>query len=161
MKKLLGWIIPLTVFIFCFQSCSKNREKLSPRSVSVRGYHSSVAGHVRPSRRRPPGGPAHDRPYEANIILCALGALASGSFLVLQLVSEMKTRKKTDFRSATPSSLSLPRSYPPTSYAPRTSASPSQKLCSACSKPMRKINGRRGLFWGCTGFPNCRYTEDA
>jgi len=26
--------------------------------------------------------------------------------------------------------------------------------------PLKKRKGRQGDFWGCTGFPKCRYTED-
>lgn len=35
------------------------------------------------------------------------------------------------------------------------------RSCPICSQPLIKRNGRYGAFWGCTGFPNCRYTEDA
>mgnify|MGYP002672898751 FL=1 len=34
------------------------------------------------------------------------------------------------------------------------------KTCSLCNLPLKKRNGRYGEFWGCTGFPNCRYTEN-
>ena len=34
------------------------------------------------------------------------------------------------------------------------------KLCPICGQPMRKRNGRFGEFWGCSGFPGCRYTEN-
>jgi putative DNA topoisomerase len=27
--------------------------------------------------------------------------------------------------------------------------------CPNCRKPLRRINGRKGPFWGCTGFPEC------
>jgi restriction system protein len=30
--------------------------------------------------------------------------------------------------------------------------------CKKCGKPMRKVSGRRGAFWGCTGYPACRFT---
>ena len=33
-------------------------------------------------------------------------------------------------------------------------------LCPICGQPMRKRNGRFGEFWGCSGFPGCRYTEN-
>jgi DNA topoisomerase-1 len=34
--------------------------------------------------------------------------------------------------------------------------------CPECGKPMRLRNGRRGLFWGCSGYPDCNRTaEDA
>ena len=31
--------------------------------------------------------------------------------------------------------------------------------CPTCGKEMRLINGRRGKFWGCTGYPVCRGTR--
>ena len=34
------------------------------------------------------------------------------------------------------------------------------KLCPNCGQPLMKRNGRYGEFWGCTGFPGCRYTEN-
>ncbi|MDP8185295.1 DNA topoisomerase III [Phocoenobacter skyensis] len=33
------------------------------------------------------------------------------------------------------------------------------RKCSECGKPMRKIKGEKGVFWGCTGYPNCKHTE--
>lgn len=34
------------------------------------------------------------------------------------------------------------------------------KLCPVCGEEMKRRNGRYGEFWGCTGFPVCRYTEN-
>lgn len=34
------------------------------------------------------------------------------------------------------------------------------KTCPLCNLPLKKRNGRYGEFWGCTGFPNCRYTKN-
>ena len=34
------------------------------------------------------------------------------------------------------------------------------KICPECNMPMQKRNGRYGQFWGCTGFPRCRHTEN-
>ena len=34
------------------------------------------------------------------------------------------------------------------------------KTCPLCNLPLKKRNGRYGEFRGCTGFPNCRYTEN-
>lgn len=33
------------------------------------------------------------------------------------------------------------------------------KKCPQCSKPLRKIKGAKGEFWGCTGYPECKYIE--
>jgi len=37
---------------------------------------------------------------------------------------------------------------------------PEIKLCSDCGQPMKKRNGRYGEFWGCTGYPRCKHTEN-
>ena len=34
------------------------------------------------------------------------------------------------------------------------------RICPKCHLPMQRRNGRFGEFWGCTGFPKCRYTEN-
>ena len=34
------------------------------------------------------------------------------------------------------------------------------KLCPNCGEELKRRNGRYGEFWGCSGFPNCRYTEN-
>ncbi len=36
-----------------------------------------------------------------------------------------------------------------------------QRLCPRCGKPLVLRNSFRGPFWGCSGYPQCRYTEDA
>jgi restriction system protein len=35
------------------------------------------------------------------------------------------------------------------------------KTCPQCNGRLRKQFGRYGLFWGCSNFPRCRYTEDS
>lgn len=35
-----------------------------------------------------------------------------------------------------------------------------RKICPRCGMPMVKRNGKFGSFWGCGGFPGCRYTEN-
>lgn len=34
------------------------------------------------------------------------------------------------------------------------------KKCPRCGQLMKKRKGRFGEFWGCSGYPNCRYTEN-
>lgn len=34
------------------------------------------------------------------------------------------------------------------------------RICPRCHLPMQRRNGRFGEFWGCTGFPKCRHTEN-
>jgi superfamily I DNA/RNA helicase len=40
------------------------------------------------------------------------------------------------------------------------SANPNVPSCPFCNKKMRLRNGKRGQFYGCPGFPNCRGTRD-
>ena len=35
-----------------------------------------------------------------------------------------------------------------------------QYACPACGSPLRQRNGIRGLFWGCSKYPSCRFTAD-
>lgn len=35
-----------------------------------------------------------------------------------------------------------------------------KKQCPMCGELLQKRNGRYGMFWGCSGFPQCRYTEN-
>ena len=35
-----------------------------------------------------------------------------------------------------------------------------EKLCPLCGAPLAKRRGRFGAFYGCTGYPLCRYTEN-
>ena len=32
--------------------------------------------------------------------------------------------------------------------------------CPACSKALRRIKGKNGFFWGCSGYPDCKSTLD-
>lgn len=34
------------------------------------------------------------------------------------------------------------------------------KTCPACGKPMVQRNGKNGLFWGCSGYPECRAVDN-
>ena len=34
------------------------------------------------------------------------------------------------------------------------------KKCPRCGSVLKKRNGKFGEFWGCTGYPDCRYTEN-
>lgn len=33
-------------------------------------------------------------------------------------------------------------------------------VCERCGRPMVKRNGRRGPFWGCSGYPQCHFTRE-
>ena len=40
------------------------------------------------------------------------------------------------------------------------SSAAGQYACPKCGNPLRQRNGIRGLFWGCSKFPSCRFTAD-
>ena len=42
---------------------------------------------------------------------------------------------------------------PPEAPEPETGGR--QYFCPNCRKPMRRLEGKKGPFWGCTGFPDC------
>ncbi len=33
------------------------------------------------------------------------------------------------------------------------------KVCPQCGSPLKLRSGKYGDFWGCTGYPNCKYTQ--
>ncbi len=35
------------------------------------------------------------------------------------------------------------------------------KKCPRCGNPLKLRNGKFGEFWGCTGYPDCKYTQNA
>jgi putative DNA topoisomerase len=39
---------------------------------------------------------------------------------------------------------------------PATPRADRQYFCQECHKPLRRIIGKKGPFWGCTGFPECK-----
>ena len=43
---------------------------------------------------------------------------------------------------------------------PRKKSSAALKLCPRCGGELRKRNGKFGEFYGCSGYPVCRYTEN-
>ena len=42
------------------------------------------------------------------------------------------------------------------SVSEKASTSGKTHHCPKCKKPMRLIEGKKGPFWGCTGFPECK-----
>lgn len=42
----------------------------------------------------------------------------------------------------------------------KESVGASAKLCPRCGGQLKRRNGKFGEFWGCSGFPVCRYTEN-
>lgn len=58
-------ILPICIF-GGVESCSnynEAKEHLTPYSVSVSGYYRSDGTYIKPYKRRPKGGVAHDKPY--------------------------------------------------------------------------------------------------
>lgn len=41
------------------------------------------------------------------------------------------------------------------------SSSEDFRTCPTCGKALVKRSGRRGRFWGCAGYPDCRYTAES
>lgn len=39
-------------------------------------------------------------------------------------------------------------------------AAEGEPSCPRCGRPLKQRNGRFGVFWGCTGYPACRYTQN-
>src|SRR5260370_14848087 len=35
----------------------------------------------------------------------------------------------------------------------------SGEMCPRCGKPLVSRYGKRGAFWGCSGYPDCKYTK--
>ena len=35
-----------------------------------------------------------------------------------------------------------------------------ETTCPVCGNVMKKRNGKFGEFWGCAGFPDCKYTQN-
>lgn len=36
----------------------------------------------------------------------------------------------------------------------------SSPICPKCGKKMKLRSGKFGQFWGCTGYPSCRWTQE-
>ena len=49
----------------------------------------------------------------------------------------------------------LPAAKSPTKPAPEPTTEP---VCPRCGKPTKLRNGKKGQFWGCTGYPECKGT---
>lgn len=48
----------------------------------------------------------------------------------------------------------------PTFMPPRTTGTSGTQSCPRCGSPMRRRSGRYGQFWGCSRYPQCRYTRN-
>ena len=35
-----------------------------------------------------------------------------------------------------------------------------EHACPSCGKALRRVKGKNGFFWGCTGYPECKTTRD-
>ncbi len=52
-----------------------------------------------------------------------------------------------------------PQRYPGSS-ANADASGTGQYICPKCGSPLKQRNGVRGLFWGCSKFPSCRFTAN-
>jgi hypothetical protein len=83
----------LLVFWFSLASYREAGAHLAPKSVSVRGYHRRDGTYVRPYNRRPPGGVAHDAPYEKTQSFCRWGMFL-GVMLAISPVALLFLKRK-------------------------------------------------------------------
>jgi len=98
--KSLVWLILPICILGNIKSCStyiEAGEHLTPYSVSVRGYYRRDGTYINPYKRRPPGGAAHDVPYENTrtymallFFVCLIGDTISIVFFVNMGTSKIK-----------------------------------------------------------------------
>lgn len=79
----------VTIFVFSYAAYREAGKHLTPASVHVSGYHHRDGSYVSAYNRRPPGGVAHDAPYESRRSSCVLGmvvgiVLATVPFITLR-----------------------------------------------------------------------------
>src|SRR5947207_7687444 len=79
-------MLGLATFGFCLTLHLEAGRHLTPASVSVSGYYRRDGTYVRPYHRRPPGGVAHDSPYERKRSLCGFGMFAGGAVCLVPLL---------------------------------------------------------------------------
>lgn len=93
--------------------------------------------------------PATTARWEQALEGVAEGRVRMEDFMGLQeeLVRELVGKVKLEAKAR-------PR---PNRAAPNAAGSPLYP-CPSCQKPMRRIQGPKGEFWGCTGYPECNST---
>ena len=106
------WItVPATVFFVpeMYKKRVEAGKRLTPYSVSVKGYYRNDGTYVRPHSRRPPSSVAHDAPYQSKrsrlfwgmtgLIILSLGS--TGRFVVLSYneINDRKGNYKTQIES--------------------------------------------------------------
>ena len=76
-----------------------------------------------------------------------LDKVASGKEMYLPTVSQFHAQLTQDIKKM----LGANKAF-------TTEENLTQHACPACEKPMRRLNSKNGVFWGCTGFPECKTT---
>jgi hypothetical protein len=87
-------ILPIC-FVICLASLYffiDAGQNLTPYSVHVRGYNRSDGTYVSSYQRRPPGGVAHDEPYESTRALCTIIIILSSSIGVFSIYLFVKDK---------------------------------------------------------------------
>jgi len=51
------------------------------------------------------------------------------------------------------------QAQPVTAPGSKRQAVPTGQRCPACGRDLVERKGKRGVFWGCSGYPGCRYTQ--
>jgi len=93
----LGIALPLlglALFWYCLEEYREAGRHLTPASVSVSGYYRRDGTYVRPYHRRPPGGVAHDAPYERTRSYCQGGMCLGVAISLLPLLSFLLARQR-------------------------------------------------------------------
>lgn len=82
----------------------------------------------------------------------ALEAVAEGKARMEDFMALMEEQVRVLIGQVKISAKSRPRPAP--AVKPEGAPIP----CPTCRKPMRRINGPKGFFWGCTAYPECKTT---
>jgi hypothetical protein len=86
-------VLGLAIFCYSLEVYGEAGRHLTPASVSVSGYHRRDGTYVRPYHRRPPGGVAHDAPYERTRSLCQGGMLLGVAVSLVPLLPFLIQKK--------------------------------------------------------------------
>ncbi len=91
MKEKFYFLVTALIFISSLYFYNDFGKKLTPYSVSVRGYYRSDGTYVSPHNRRPPGSVEKDAPYELSRGILIVILLGSGGFILGKIYIEIDT----------------------------------------------------------------------
>jgi hypothetical protein len=84
----------VVILWFGFSGYREAESHLTPKSVSVRGYHRRDGTYVAPYNRRPPGGAIHDRPYENQMFWYSLLMVMGGGLVIIPIGMMARTKMR-------------------------------------------------------------------